>query len=962
MRPACRTSDLVATIPGPLLELRRDSLLERVQRVRPRIIALIAPAGFGKSTFARQLLAGRSGAAICDATGILDDLDLARRVVPALAGENPQRTQTLTQRELMLGDGGTSVAERVGLALESWKEEAADAVFVFENAEHIARNGAARDFFARLLTQRPEGRTVVICSRESLRVHLTRFAPPHEILTLRAEDLAFDRLELAQLFAGHDADPAIIPRIMQLSQGWPIAVFLLKRFANEGRIETLLETLDDVAFEELHDYLADQVLASLAPGLVDALFACACIPHATLTDLHAALPDDSSVRSLADFAKESPFLTRAADGAFTLHPLLASLLAERHEEQREELLMRAAEVHARAGRFQRAAELHLARGDQRAAANALGQHEVIRDHAPSMQYARVLSSLDRSLVQSYPRLWAVTALLRMFCIDTEELLDEAESLWRTLSPDVSQYERYYILVFRILFMSYIGLLEEAEELLEQFARENGLGAEPRNYFEGYLFYLLGLLRGRIGRISQAEKDLTMALPLVSGTDIMASGTLLALGADIARVRGEFAIARQFIDRALEASRRSGLHNFVAFDLAEGAFGAWMAGDDASLSRYAAELEDTVQRNGVRGFAYFSAVTRGRSEEPADADLLKWVACARIVAAANAPDTAHAVRHAKAAATAAQQYRSPFIECLAFITLAVFDDVHFDEHMEKALARALRCDSTPLELAVRAISERRAEYGMLNGFMARLQRERIERVPMLEVQLTSGTVRSAGREIALSERELALLVALSLRRETVPRSRLADLLWPELDGYAARNALSVCLHRLRHHLASDQCIVRSKDGYALNDDVRVDLWEIDRTVAALRSRPALADTERRRLSMVYEKLRARRPGRMAHWEWFEATERHICELRLEVAHRLASDALSHGNAARALELAEEMIGYDACDEAARHIAITAHLAMGDRSAAMRQYRQYRDTLLAELDCEPSEDIKHLVGLA
>ena len=952
----------MAALPGALLELRRDSLLERVDRVQPKIVALIAPAGFGKTTFARQLIAGRTGTAVCDAAGIVDDLDLARRVVPALALESPQRTQALTQRELMLGDGGTSVAERVNLALESWKEPAADTIFVFENAEHIARNTAARDFFARLLTQRPRGRTIVICSRESLRVHLTRFAPPHEILTLRAEDLAFDRNELSRLFASYEAQPAFISRIMQLSQGWPIAVFLLKRFANEGRIEQLLESLDDIAFEELHDYLADQVLASLAPGLVDALFACACIPHATLADLQAALPDSESVRALAEFAKESPFLSRSNDGAFILHPLLASLLAERHEEQRSEVLLRAAEVHTAAQHYQRAAELHLARGDQAAAAHALGQHEVIRDHAPSMEYARVLASLDRTLVQKYPRLWAMTALLRMYCIDTEELLDEAESLWRTLAPDVSKIERYYILVFRVIFMSYIGLLDEAEELLHQFARDHEIGDEPKNYFEGYLFYLLGVMRARNGRVELAEKNLTMALPLVGGMDIMASGTLMALGADIARVRGEFPVARQFVDRALEAARRSGLINFVGLDLAEAALGAWMTNDDASLQRYASELEDAVHRNGVRGFAYFCSAARGNNTEPGDADLLKWVACGRMIAAANAPDSNHAVRYAKAAATAAQQYRSPFIECLAFITLAVFDDVHFDEHMEKAIARANRCESAPLQLAVRAIAERRSEYGMLNGLMARLQRERIEHVPMLEVQLTAATVLSAGREISLSDRELALLIALSLRRETVPRARLADLLWPELDEYAARNALSVCLHRLRHHLGNDQCIVRAKDGYGLNDDVRVDLWEIDRTVTALRSRPALGDTERRRLTMVYEKLRGRRPDRMSHWEWFEATERHICELRLEVAHRLASDALSHGHARRALELAEEMIGYDPCDEAARHIAITAHLATGDRSAAMRQYRQYRETLLAELDCEPSDDIKHLVGLA
>ena len=54
-------------------------------------------------------------------------------------------------------------------------------------------------------------------------------------------------------------------------------------------------------------------------------------------------------------------------------------------------------------------------------------------------------------------------------------------------------------------MSYIGLLDEAQQLLEQFARDNGVGEEPKNYFEGYLFYLLGIMRGRTGHTAQAEK-------------------------------------------------------------------------------------------------------------------------------------------------------------------------------------------------------------------------------------------------------------------------------------------------------------------------------------------------------------------------------------------------------------------------------------------------------------------------
>jgi DNA-binding SARP family transcriptional activator len=37
-----------------------------------------------------------------------------------------------------------------------------------------------------------------------------------------------------------------------------------------------------------------------------------------------------------------------------------------------------------------------------------------------------------------------------------------------------------------------------------------------------------------------------------------------------------------------------------------------------------------------------------------------------------------------------------------------------------------------------------------------------------------------------------------------------------------------------------------------------------------------------------------------------------------------------------------------------------LAAGDRAAALRHFRQYRDVLQAELQCEPSQSLAKLVG--
>ena len=227
--------------------------------------------GFGKSTLVRQLLDGVPAVAVCDCRGVTSDVDLARRLIPALADENPERSGSLSQSETMIGDGHTSAADRVGVALAAWRVRTHASAFVFENTEDAIGDPGARDFLAKLLANRPDARTIVICSRESLRMHLSRFAPPHQILSLRAADLAFTPEEIRAIFAGTGASAAAVERVASISAGWPIAVLLLARFAHEGRLDPLLDKLDDVAYEELHEYLADQVLGDAEPAVIDGL-------------------------------------------------------------------------------------------------------------------------------------------------------------------------------------------------------------------------------------------------------------------------------------------------------------------------------------------------------------------------------------------------------------------------------------------------------------------------------------------------------------------------------------------------------------------------------------------------------------------------------------------------------------------------------------------------------------------
>lgn len=934
---------------GQPLELRRSALLDRFQRARPNIVAIVAAAGFGKTTFARQLAGPDPETVTCDTTGVRDDLDFARRLVAALG---------LYQQELLLGDGGASVAERLNIALSAWRE-ATCKTFVFENAEHIVFCASALEFFGRLLNDRPDGRTIVICTRESLRFHLTRYAAPHEIMVIRGRDLAFDMTDLRMIF-GRDASDEFIERVHVVSQGWPIAVLLLHRFWTEGRADELLERLDDIAFEQLHDYLADEVLAGVDQRIVDGLFAIAAVPDASAVDLGLATGDSRIASELADLARESAFISRSCHGTFEMHPLLSTLLLEGASERRIALLQAMASGYEGQHQYIRAAQLYKAAGDERKAAQALSRYEPFNDHVLPMPYASILSTFDRSIVLRFPRLWGMTAMLRSFYVDFESLLDEAELVWRTLSTETPRGQRSYVFLCRIIFMGHLGRYEEALALLNDFMHSLEV-SRPSTPFESYIYYVRAVLLARIGRSTEAELDLTSALPLIDTADLAASASFVLLGADIARPRGERAVELQFLDRALDRARNTGAPNFVALALAESTISAWLDGNEDLFVRRAAELEDTVERFGIRGFALFAAAARGRILPEGKADVARTVVFGRFMSIARATSDAHAIELASQALAAAIQSNQPYLQTLAHIAVALTDDESFQPSMSLARDAAARCESPHLRESVEAIADRRVDCGSLTTFVSRLTRAREDRVAPVDIQIVTGTVSVDGEPLALATRELELIVALALKREGTSRSRLATMLWADVDEASARNALSVCLHRLRAHLGRDDIVVRDGEGYRIHPDANVDLWEIERTMAAIRGRERLFEVDVEMVRQMWERLRNARPARMDQWEWFVPTERRLGEFRIEIGHRLAEEALAREKPVEALAFADDMIAYDSCDEPARELAIRAYIQLGDRAAAMRQFRQYREVLMSELQCEPSAALRELVGL-
>lgn len=193
-----------------------------------------------------------------------------------------------------------------------------------------------------------------------------------------------------------------------------------------------------------------------------------------------------------------------------------------------------------------------------------------------------------------------------------------------------------------------------------------------------------------------------------------------------------------------------------------------------------------------------------------------------------------------------------------------------------------------------------------------------------------------------------LALVALRRDLQHRSRLAFELWPDSDERQARTNLRKLLHEFRHSLPDIGEFVESD-----NEVVR---WiprgpsEVD----VLRFRDAMAAGDLELAARLYKGDLL--PACYDDWVLDERAR-----LRAEaygVLVRLTEEAAGRGDHAAMIRHAQSIIDLEPTDEEAVRIQMEAHLALGDRSAALRSYHRYAEVLGRDLALEPGEAIESM----
>ncbi len=140
-----------------------------------------------------------------------------------------------------------------------------------------------------------------------------------------------------------------------------------------------------------------------------------------------------------------------------------------------------------------------------------------------------------------------------------------------------------------------------------------------------------------------------------------------------------------------------------------------------------------------------------------------------------------------ALVAATDAEEPFLQVLAHLACAEFDENARQEHFRHALRESRKVDSPPLASAVRAVISNEEQAGMLLSFVMKLRKDRDASEAALVVEVTAGRVRRGRLAVALSERELAVVLAIarSQNANARRRARRSDLARLRRVGWVAR---------------------------------------------------------------------------------------------------------------------------------------------------------------------------------
>jgi LuxR family transcriptional regulator, maltose regulon positive regulatory protein len=330
----------------PILRQRlvpRTSLLERLVASPERVVSIVAPPGYGKTTLLSQL-AERVGPRLAWVSCERADNDpvvLWSHVLAALDRFAPVAADGAA---VLAGAGGG--VEAVPKLMSVIDRLAAPVTIVLDHLDAIDSPQCALSI-AELAHRVPDGWRLALASRDATAVPLTKLRMERRLLEVGVDQLAMTDEEAAVLLreAGADVSVAEAAELVTRTEGWPAGLYLAALAIRSGApVSGFGFTGDDRLVD---DYIRSELLARLTTSQLGFLIETSILERLTGPLCDAVLAGRGSGRGLEELARRNLLvvpLDRRGEW-YRYHHLLRELL---QAELRRGDPDRAGELHSRA--------------------------------------------------------------------------------------------------------------------------------------------------------------------------------------------------------------------------------------------------------------------------------------------------------------------------------------------------------------------------------------------------------------------------------------------------------------------------------------------------------------------------------------------------------------------------------------------------------------------------------------
>lgn len=289
--------------------IKRPRLTRLLDESGARFLLLLAPAGYGKTTLAREWTDGREGVIWYNGGPAMADVAaLAAGVAEALTAQDEvaERVRILAAR----GQPAGVLAKAVAAAAP----KDAGLILVVDDYQYAAESPDADAFMSELMS-RTQFR-LLVTSRVRPTWLTPRMTVYGETIVVEVGDLAFTDEEAQEVLgteAGHAPEG-----IVSQAHGWPAVIGLAAMQGASAGPDAGLQSGD------LYDYFAEDLFRTASPDLKNALFLLALGGDASVGVARELLGAEHD--TLVAAAAERGFVGRGPDSAIAIHPLLRGFL------------------------------------------------------------------------------------------------------------------------------------------------------------------------------------------------------------------------------------------------------------------------------------------------------------------------------------------------------------------------------------------------------------------------------------------------------------------------------------------------------------------------------------------------------------------------------------------------------------------------------------------------------------